>query len=127
MPLHWSVSRGAGDGRGRIHLGGRAGDSMLKRRCSSHHWFRFAVTALAFAAVAIPASGEPATFVSVVARSLDAQVFQVRPSADGQRVLLGGSFGLVSVDVARRDVSHVAPSSTGLAGIQAWAQSSTGS
>jgi hypothetical protein len=101
---------------------------MMKRRCASHHWVRFvAATALAFVAVAIPASGEPAALVAVVAPSLNAQVSQVRPSDDGQRVLLGGSFGLVSVDVAQGDVTAVAPSSTGVAGIQAWAQSPTGS
>jgi hypothetical protein len=42
-------------------------------------------------------------------------------------VLLGGSFGLVSADVAQHGVTAVAPSSTGLAGIGAWAQSPTGS
>ena len=42
-------------------------------------------------AVAIPAGGEPVTFVSAVARSVGAHVFVLRPSADGRRVLLGGS------------------------------------
>jgi hypothetical protein len=101
---------------------------MIERRCASHHWVRVvAATALAFVAVAIPASGEPVALVAVVAPSVNAQVSQVRPSADGQRVLLGGSSGLVSVDVAQRNVTAVAPSSTGLAGFQTWAQSPTGS
>ncbi len=100
---------------------------MNKRACASHLWARLvAAAALAFVAVAIPASGEPATLVSAVGPSLDAHVSAVQPSADGRRVLLGGSTGLVSVDVAQAEVTAVAPSSTGLAGLAAWAQSPNG-